>query len=293
MVGIYKITSPTGKVYIGQSIEIGRRKSYYKQMKCTRQPKIYNSLKKHGWDKHKFEIIHECQREELNKLEVYYISLFKSFNSEFGLNLQSGGDVKLQSEETKRKISLANKGRVISIESRKKLSEAHKGKILSKEVRANMSKAQNLRAPASEDTKRKVREGIRRTYADGTRNLMVSGDKNPFFGKKHSEETKKILSENAKKRMLTDDHLQKISKIAHELQKKKVLQFNLDGTFVAKYESIVSASYALGIDGSWICKVCRGKLKYAKGFLFSYEKIGFGLESGMHGRGEYGNGLYV
>ncbi|HEC36627.1 hypothetical protein LCGC14_1312370 [marine sediment metagenome] len=46
--GIYKITSPTKKIYIGQSIDINRRKIIYKNILCKLQRKIYNSLKKHG-----------------------------------------------------------------------------------------------------------------------------------------------------------------------------------------------------------------------------------------------------
>jgi hypothetical protein len=43
-IGIYKITSPTNKVYIGQSIKINERKRKYKKLDCKNQPKIYNSL---------------------------------------------------------------------------------------------------------------------------------------------------------------------------------------------------------------------------------------------------------
>lgn len=33
MIGIYKITNPNGKVYIGQSIDLERRLYYYKNLK--------------------------------------------------------------------------------------------------------------------------------------------------------------------------------------------------------------------------------------------------------------------
>jgi len=59
MIGIYKITNPKGKIYIGQSINIKRRFNEYKRLNCSQQPKIYNSLLKYGSDNHKFEIIEE------------------------------------------------------------------------------------------------------------------------------------------------------------------------------------------------------------------------------------------
>ena len=43
MVGIYKITSPSGKIYIGQSWNISDRISRYKTIRCKTQGKIYNS----------------------------------------------------------------------------------------------------------------------------------------------------------------------------------------------------------------------------------------------------------
>jgi len=47
MVGIYKITSPSGKIYIGQSINIEKTWKYrYKNLNaCKRQTILYNSLK--------------------------------------------------------------------------------------------------------------------------------------------------------------------------------------------------------------------------------------------------------
>lgn len=104
--GIYKITSPTGKVYVGQSINIKRRIWYYKRMLCIAQTKIYHSIKKHGWDNHLFEILIECSPQELNNLEVFYIKKFNSFNSKHGLNLLSGGEASKASDETKLKQSI-------------------------------------------------------------------------------------------------------------------------------------------------------------------------------------------
>ena len=48
MIGIYKITSPNNKVYIGQSVDIEKRLKRYKNLNCKKQSKIYNSLNKYG-----------------------------------------------------------------------------------------------------------------------------------------------------------------------------------------------------------------------------------------------------
>jgi group I intron endonuclease len=104
--GIYKITSPSNKIYIGKSIDILKRRKQYSKLYCKTQTHLYNSFIKHGFDEHKFEILCECDRTELNDLEIYYIKLFQSFDSEHGLNLKAGGEGGgTHSKETRLKIS--------------------------------------------------------------------------------------------------------------------------------------------------------------------------------------------
>lgn len=58
IIGIYKITSPTNKVYIGQSININRRfKEYLNILKSKGQTKLYHSFNKYKIENHTFEIL--------------------------------------------------------------------------------------------------------------------------------------------------------------------------------------------------------------------------------------------
>ncbi len=72
MVGIYKITSPSGKVYIGQSLDIENRWKGYNDSRCKGQTRIYNSIQKYGIENHTFETIEECLLEDLNRRERYW-----------------------------------------------------------------------------------------------------------------------------------------------------------------------------------------------------------------------------
>lgn len=141
--GIYKITSPTNKIYIGQSIDIIKRWQKYYNLNCKQQCKIYASLLKYGPNKHNFEIICQCDRSELNNLEKYYIDLYKCFNTDNGLNLLDGGNLNKFSDETRKKMSLSKIGktRIISKEHREKLSKAKKGKMFSDKHKLNLSKS--------------------------------------------------------------------------------------------------------------------------------------------------------
>ena len=109
MIGIYKITNPKGKIYIGQSINIEQRWDYfYKTLNCKSQIKLYNSLLKYGWENHIKEIIEECNLEELNIKEIFWGEEFDVLKN--GLNLRLGNGRGACSEETKQKQRHAKLG---------------------------------------------------------------------------------------------------------------------------------------------------------------------------------------
>ncbi len=151
--GIYKITSPVNKIYIGQSVDLKKREYMYSLLHCKNQIKLFNSLKKYGWDNHKFEIIHELPFdipiEILNEYELIYWELYNMLGFEM-LNISIPGNNKKLSDETKKKISVANKGKeswvkgkTQSHESNNKRSLSHKGKILSINHRKKLSTSHN------------------------------------------------------------------------------------------------------------------------------------------------------
>lgn len=124
--GIYKITSPVGRVYIGQSVYIQKRKADYACLhNCNEQRKLFNSLVKYGWLQHDFEIIEECHRELLNEREVYHIAFYNSV--EDGLNIYPGGNQPIVSDSTRQKIRAANLGKRHSVEARRKMSLSKAG----------------------------------------------------------------------------------------------------------------------------------------------------------------------
>ena len=201
MKGIYKITSPSGRVYIGQSINIERRFRYYKGIACKEQIKIYNSLLKYGVDAHIFEVLELCETEELNNRERHYQDLYDSVAN--GLNLLyvksehfNGG----HSEESKKKISDSLKGRVFTEEHKYKIGlgnsrrikspetiEKHRlaglGKIVSVETKQKQSQ-NRLGNKHSAETKQKIAESLkgiqREPISEETRLKMSESQKKRF-----------------------------------------------------------------------------------------------------------------
>jgi group I intron endonuclease len=191
MIGIYKITSPKGRIYVGQSNDIKKRWEYYTKLKCNQQRKIYNSLKKYGIENHKFEIIEECDLSLLNEREIYWGNFYNSL-SKNNLNLKLGNSRGKISEETRQKMSNSQKGKIKgdyhTNEFKNRISKIHKG---------NKYRLDILH---TEDTKNKIGIKNAKPKPEGFRdiiskaNIGISRNK----GKKHTQETKDKLSESIK-----------------------------------------------------------------------------------------------
>ena len=95
MIGIYKITNQkTGKAYIGQSICIEHRWKTHIQSAKNPNNKDYNSefytdIRNIGVENFKFEILEECLADDLDKKEIFYISIFNTYKN--GYNRTCGG----------------------------------------------------------------------------------------------------------------------------------------------------------------------------------------------------------
>jgi hypothetical protein len=102
---------------------------------------------------------------------------------------------KVVSEETRRKLSEAGKGKVLSEETRRKIGEAQKGKVVSEETRRKMRDAQKGRPPMSEESRQKQAKSLKAYHAknkpvpisEETRQKM-SRSKKAYYAKKRSEE---------------------------------------------------------------------------------------------------------
>ena len=98
MIGIYMFTNKiNNKKYIGQSINIERR--YYQHSinslneKCLEYSSyFYKAIRKYGFSSFSFEILEECEQEQLDEHEIYWIKYYNTNNSEFGYNLTAGGN---------------------------------------------------------------------------------------------------------------------------------------------------------------------------------------------------------
>lgn len=107
MTCIYKILSPSGKIYIGQSRNFRKRLQVYRTLWCKGQAKLYSSFKSYGVEKHTFSVIIilpiDILQIELDAYEQLYMDFYRHRGFQL-LNLKESGFKKYYSEESKAKM---------------------------------------------------------------------------------------------------------------------------------------------------------------------------------------------
>jgi group I intron endonuclease len=113
MVGIYKITNPEDKSYIGLSKDIKKRFQSHKALQFKGNNRLRESLIKYGKDSHLFEVLEEIDISTLTKSQAdsllrkherQWINIYKTFDN--GLNENRGGSgCGSHTLESKQKIS--------------------------------------------------------------------------------------------------------------------------------------------------------------------------------------------
>lgn len=167
---VYKHVFPNGKIYIGiTSQTINERwrggKGY------GNNPHITRAINKYGWDNVKHYVLKgDFTLDEANSKEKELIKKYKSNDPKYGYNITSGGDgcpgvSHPHTEESKRKISEANKGKARTKEMREHLSKVKKGKKLSPEAIANIA-AGHIGLTHTEEYKKQMRETSKRYKRD-------------------------------------------------------------------------------------------------------------------------------
>ena len=136
--GVYKITSPTGKIYVGEAKDLRIRCEYYlTPNRIKKQRAIYNSIIKHSVEKHNIEILELCGLEKLMERERFWQEYFNTVND--GLNCY------LTPTDTKKKV-LSEKTKEIMSEKAKGVNNHFYGKKHTEKSKlkiSNSSKGEN------------------------------------------------------------------------------------------------------------------------------------------------------
>lgn len=111
---VYKHTNKiNNKCYIGITRQNPPQKRWKNGTSYKENKHFYNAIKKYGWDNFEHEILFDnLRKENAEQKEIELIAYYKSNQQDFGYNIANGGNCTgTVSEETKKKISEANKNK--------------------------------------------------------------------------------------------------------------------------------------------------------------------------------------
>lgn len=195
--GIYRITNTVNnKFYIGSSKDIKnrwRKHRYDLKHNCHPNQHLQNAWNKYGESVFAFDVIEVCElkKEVILEREQYYID---TLNPQYNIVPLAGTNLGLKhSEETKIKISINNKAKTEEV--RKKMSDAHKGKKHSEETKKRMSDVK--KGKLSEETLLKM-------------SVARQGKSSGMLGKVVSDDTKNKISEKLKGKVLSEETKEKM-----------------------------------------------------------------------------------
>jgi len=264
---VYKFTNKVnGKIYIGKSTDLRRR--MYSHFRSSLQEKASDSfvraLIKYGFDSFKIEVI-ELFPKRSNFIDLYimerekfWIGFFQSQNESIGYNLLSA-DMRIgftMSEETKKKIGAALKGRPSPMRGKKGVLNPCFGQKL------------------SEETKRKMAEGMERRIEKDRQNGIV-----PRRGRKYRVLNYKYIppTPETRKKMIEQSVL---------ATRKRIAQIdNITGEVIKIWNSLSEAALFFTPDKPYntagISHCLAGRLKTAFGFKWALSQPSLETEEAL------------
>lgn len=238
--GIYKIVSPTNRIYVGQSNDIRRRiLTYYEPKGGQSQVRLKASFNKYGIDLHTFTLLEECEESLLNVRERYWQEHYnvlskKGLNCKMTTTLDKSGTL---SKKTKKLIGSRTKG-------------------TTKTCQASMKKVYQYEKDGSF-----LQEYVSLREAERQTGIFASSIGSAIKSRGYSKSAGGYLWSYDK----LQSHYGNVGLVGKIIQ-----QFTLDDTFIQEFESICSAAKQLNISKSGIIRCCKGKQKQCGGFIFKY-----------------------
>lgn len=245
MYRVYLITNKVnGKQYVGITKQPIKRRfqDHIRGAENGKKRILSNAIRKYGKENFKLELLEDnVEDSKASEKEQYYIEQYQSHYKNGGYNMTIGGNGTVGyefTEEDRRKISEAGKGRQFSKERNNKIRNAMIGREYKDEWKESLSKSRVGR---------------------------FGGENNPFYGKEHSEESKQKIR--------ISKHTRLVERI--DIQTDKVLEVYDSGIFAAQWviDNNISKAHPNTIRCQ-IGKACNGtyEIKTCYGFKWKFKE---------------------
>lgn len=174
-----------GKKYIGITKQPVEQRFGTDGCNYRTSPHFYSAIKKYGWENFQHDILYDnLSKEEACDLEIQLIKENKTQDHRYGYNVMEGGNTPTMPESIRNIISEKLKGnknglgKVCSEEKKKKISDAQKGRKFSDEhkEKISLSKRGKSHTPPSEETRKKISDAHKkkRVYCKELDRVFIS-----------------------------------------------------------------------------------------------------------------------
>lgn len=279
---VYKHTSPSGKSYVGISLNPEKRwasgRGYVNNYRFAR------AINKYGWDAFTHEILYEnLSIEEAKAIERKLIDEMNLTDFRCGYNLREGGDGTF-SEESRKKMSLSrmgnhdNKNHRPTEKQKQDISAGlkryylthenpRKGKTRPEMTGSNNPKSRRVALVNENNAIIKVYSSLAEASMDtGCRVQAIS---NCCHGIRATTHGKRWMFADGDDIMLPKQRRENM-KGKNNPSAKAVECFDLDDNFVERFDYAKLGAIKYNLDLSSIVKCCRGKLKTCGGMKWKY-----------------------
>ena len=242
---IYKITNNiNNKLYIGQTIKTRPtdRFSQHKYIANHLQTEkgnsyLHRAMANYGVNNFTFEVIEQIDNTLLNERQQYWIKFYNSLAPN-GYNLTQGGS--------------GTKGysRSQTLNEKLKRQDSNKKFYINNPQAKQKASQRTKKLWQNEEYRKKVTDSVHNFYDNHPD--IFSGENNPMYGKKHTQEAKEKIQQAANKRKL------------------KIAQLDKDTLEIIKiYDGVKDAEKALNVSHGWISKAARQD-KVAYGYRWKF-----------------------
>lgn len=263
--GIYQIKCKINKkIYIGSAKDIKDRWRCHKKdlnKNVHHSNKLQNAWNKYGENNFEYIIIEECSENSLIEKEQYYLDTLLKANSDYEYFSNNGYNILRNAGNSM--------GNILSEDSKQKMSN-----IKSKNGKLKNINFNTITTDYIYEKKIKIKK---------------VDQENPFYNKKHTENSKKIMSEKklgdknfyygtgpmlGKKMTIDHKNSISISNTGKNNKKSKIVyQYDLKNMLIKSWDSVGVLCKQLELSVGNISSCCLGKRRTAYGFIWRYEKF--------------------
>lgn len=255
MIGIiYLLTSPSGKQYVGQTIqELQKRINGHNNSSNKNDAAINKAIRKYGINSFRREIIITIQTSEnnifkqLDKLEELFIKIHNTYKG--GYNSTTGGGNRKPTDEVRKKLSISHIG----------IKQTEESKI--------KRRLKMLGFKHSDESKDKIRQaniGKKISYDDISKIITTKEGRKYLYPLKPQSKGWKLSKE-------VNDRMGKIRREIN-INGIPIIQLDLNNNKIFEYKSATEAYRQTNINISNIAECCKGKRFTAGKFKWKYKE---------------------